>query len=391
MALQDENLRIRGRRAALPARRPRLALLAACLAALPALPAQAASDDFGVQVIHVFRGRHEGGILPQGALVQAEDGNLWGATREGGKAEDGAIFKIGMDGRYDITTKMPLLVGREPVGDLVDVAGTLYGVATQGGDHDDGSIFQVREGKVALVHSFDSTGWGGHPVGGLLHAGNGLLYGVLPEDGDKPAQVYRLDPATLAWSPLAILPDDCAGYGSRLVQGADGDLYGVATSRSASCVWRVTLRGVFKALHHYRKGTGLEGLLAGSDGNLYGTMTGGGKPGSGMCGAIFRITLAGVSTNLHEFACDATGYPLPGIAQGPDGALYGSAYHQADDGTVSYTAWSLASDGSTFTELPMSLLDGQGMNTPILASDGALYATAPGGRYGQGTIVRITP
>src|ERR1017187_6874710 len=74
-----------------------------------------------------------------------------------------------------------------------------------------------------------------------------------------------------------------------------------------------------------------DGLVQGSDGNLYGTTFQGGTTnqntyfGTGY-GTVFRIGLDGVYTNLYSFS----GYPsdgeLPfaGLVQGSDGNFYGT-------------------------------------------------------------------
>ena len=63
-------------------------------------------------------------------------------------------------------------------------------------------------------------------------------------------------------------------------------------------------------------GTVTASLVAGSDGNFYGTTTHGGPEGSG---TIFRVTPAGVLTTLVADQAN----PAAGVVAGPDGLLYG--------------------------------------------------------------------
>jgi uncharacterized repeat protein (TIGR03803 family) len=63
------------------------------------------------------------------------------------------------------------------------------------------------------------------------------------------------------------------------------------------------------------------GLIQGTDGNLYGTTTGGPYG----YGAIFRIDTNGSTfTTLHSFAGSDGAEPFAGLIQGTDGNLYGT-------------------------------------------------------------------
>src|SRR5438132_7293280 len=62
-------------------------------------------------------------------------------------------------------------------------------------------------------------------------------------------------------------------------------------------------------------------LAQGRDGNLYGTAVSGGANGRG---AIFKITLSGTITDLHDFNITDGSGPQGGLSLGLDGNLYGS-------------------------------------------------------------------
>ena len=72
-----------------------------------------------------------------------------------------------------------------------------------------------------------------------------------------------------------------------LVEGTDGSLYGT-TYRGL--IYKITPSGTFTALHS--GGNMRVGLTLGTDGNFYGTSTGG----------VFRITPGGTFTELYNFA-----------------------------------------------------------------------------------------
>ena len=71
-------------------------------------------------------------------------------------------------------------------------------------------------------------------------------------------------------------------------------------------------------------------LVQGSDGNLYGTTSGGGaytnQYGQGY-GAVFQISTNGAFTSLYSFRGGEDGFnPQAGLVQGSDGAFYGTTY-----------------------------------------------------------------
>jgi uncharacterized repeat protein (TIGR03803 family) len=79
-------------------------------------------------------------------------------------------------------------------------------------------------------------------------------------------------------------------------------------------------------------------LLQASDGNFYGTTFDGGDDGSGCVqgcdGTVFKITAQGQLTLLHTFVGGGTNPPYQdgrnpwgGLAEGPDGALYGTTFN----------------------------------------------------------------
>jgi uncharacterized repeat protein (TIGR03803 family) len=68
-------------------------------------------------------------------------------------------------------------------------------------------------------------------------------------------------------------------------------------------------------------------LIQGTDGNLYG-ITSAGAANSG--GTVFKITLEGTLTTLHSFCaqafCADGQEPLAGLVQASDGNFYGTTY-----------------------------------------------------------------
>jgi hypothetical protein len=126
-----------------------------------------------------------------------------------------------------------------------------------------------------------------------------------------------------------------------LVDGTDGFLYGVNSAggptSSSSGTIKVSKTGSgFQVVEQFcfscTTGSAPNSLVAGTDGNLYGTTGYGGffSNSSGFCqnlgcGVLFKLTPPGTYTVLHQFNC-TTDVSLPiGVIQASDGNLYGAA------------------------------------------------------------------
>jgi uncharacterized repeat protein (TIGR03803 family) len=206
---------------------------------------------------------------------------------------------------------------------------------------------------------------------------------------------------------------DGTGPYASLVQGTDGNLYGITNGGGTNgygTVFRVTPVGVLTTLYSFCAqpncidgGLPYGGLVLGTDGNLYGTTyLGGGldkdcgyrHPGG--CGTVFKITLGGVLTTLHRFA----GYPTDGdaptdaLVQGTDGNFYGTA---AGGAYALGTVFEITPEG-TLTTL-YNFDDGADPYGGLVqAADGSLYGTTYyggqnncfGSILGCGTVFKIT-
>jgi uncharacterized repeat protein (TIGR03803 family) len=229
------------------------------------------------------------GFFPKGKLVQAQDGNFYGATSSGGAAagSGGTIFKITPAGvlttlfSFDSDGNGQFPNGETPLGTLVQGADSfLYGSTALGGKHSAGTVFKIsRSGNFRLLHSFCS------------------LQGCA--DGSSPTS---------------------------LTVGVDGNLYGATVSggrASSGTIFRITTRGVLTTIHSLngKSDSGSpNSLLQASDGNFYATTDIG---PTGLLGTIFRVTPSGVFTTLHDFSSPPDADPMGSLVQASDGNLYG--------------------------------------------------------------------
>jgi uncharacterized repeat protein (TIGR03803 family) len=110
------------------------------------------------------------GATPQAALTVGSDGSLYGTTSLGGANNAGTVFKITTGGAlttlfsFNGTTN-----GSTPLGALVQAGnGNLYGTTLAGGANNDGTVFEITcGGSLTTLHSFNGTD-GVSPQGDLV-------------------------------------------------------------------------------------------------------------------------------------------------------------------------------------------------------------------------------
>ena len=188
----------------------------------------------------------------------------------------------------------------------------------------------------------------------LLQGSDGNFYGnaQMSSEGesDTGGTVFSLTPA----GKLTVLhaftqgANNTFANGSNpglLVEGSDGKLYGSTIygginggqgSIGDGVLFRLNKDGSgFQVIHRFcsetncTDGVGTTALLAGADGNLYGTTFGGGTgscSGSG-CGTIFKITPpSGAYEVVFNFPNETTdGYEPTNLIVGPNRSLYGNS------------------------------------------------------------------
>jgi uncharacterized repeat protein (TIGR03803 family) len=179
------------------------------------------------------------GQYPYGGLIQATNGNFYGTTTLGGFNFRGTVFEITPGGTLTtfhlFCSQSNCTDGYEPVGALLQAAdGNFYGATEFGGSYGDyGTIFQITSsGKLTTLHSFDNTdGW--LPAGGLVQASDGNFYGTALYGGAWGAgAVFEITPSGTMTTLHSFIgpPVDGQYPGSSLVQGTNGDLYGTTES-----------------------------------------------------------------------------------------------------------------------------------------------------------------
>ncbi|HTB11678.1 MAG TPA: choice-of-anchor tandem repeat GloVer-containing protein [Bryobacteraceae bacterium] len=135
------------------------------------------------------------------------------------------------------------------------------------------------------------------------------------------------------------------------------------------------------------------GLVQGSDGNFYGTTSGGGLPVGPAAGTVFSITPGGSLTTLYTFTGTAGIVPATGLVQGTDGNFYGGASSEGQYGVGTVFRITPTGTLTTIYNFGGIATDGFGLASAMVqGDDGNFYGTTPGGGLNNiGTVFKITP
>ena len=178
-----------------------------------------------------------------------------------------------------------------------------------------------------------------------------------------------------------------------------GNLYGTTNAGGASgygVVFKITKSGVQSVLYSFVGGTDGEfpegGLIRDKVGNLYGTTTAGG--GTENAGTVFMVSAAGVEQVLYTFPGGTNGAtPQAGLAIDAEGNLYGTTTAGGANGNG--IVFKLTKKGTQWTETVLYTFgtgtDGAIPVAGVILRGTSLYGTtSAGGAYGYGTIFQLT-
>jgi uncharacterized repeat protein (TIGR03803 family) len=276
-------------------------------------------------------------------LVQATDGNFYGTTFGGGTNGDGTVFKITPSGTltmlYSFCAQANCTDGEGPIPVLVQATdGNFYGATANGGANNDGTVFKITpSGALTTLHSFD-FGTDGQLPEGLAQGTDGNFYGTTNRGGDgDDGTVFKITPSGTLTTLHNFQGADGDEPDAGLVQGTDGNFYGTTAQGGANndgTVFKITPTGTLKTLHSFDGTDGslpAAALIQATDGNLYGTTVAGGTDGT-----LFKITPSGKLTTLHDFDGTDGISPEAALVQGTNGKFYGTAPFGgiSSDGTV---------------------------------------------------------
>lgn len=281
---------------------------------------------------------YSNGANPRGRLCKASNGLFYGLTSSGGSSSGGVLFSFDPNSNtFTLRQTFNSTLGTVPLGTLVEVSGKLYGVCSSGGITDGGTIFEYTIASNTLVNKVDLslTAAGTIPQNGLFKASNGKLYGNTSAAGANGLGTffeYTPGSTTVTKRKDFSVADGSQPLGD-VVQANNGLLYGTTSLNGSNGKGTIfsfnTTSNTFTTLYHFN---GLEGatpggdLLQASNGKLYGAFK---EEGQGMSGGLFSWTIGSDTyTEEYDFNIPPTTtegkYPDCSLVQGSNGLLYGT-------------------------------------------------------------------
>jgi uncharacterized repeat protein (TIGR03803 family) len=256
-------------------------------------------------VLHWFGGGVDG-CGPAGAPIFDHMGNLYGATVFGGpQGGDGTVYELVRSGS-SYTEEILYSFGAGGNGALpsaglaFDSVGSLYGVTAGGGQY--GNVFKLTNSgsgwTESVLYDFTNGNDGGDPATALILDGSGNLYGTTETGGVGGGTVFKLTAGSWTYSVLVSLTGAGGPQGGELTMDASGNIYGTTYGDGAhnlGSVFSLTPSDgsyTYTDLHDFTGGSDgrnpLGGVTLDSNGNLYGTASGGGTHGDGVIWEVTR-------------------------------------------------------------------------------------------------------
>lgn len=342
-------------------------------------------------VLHSFAGGLDG-RRPWCGLVRTAEQTFRGITTEGGLHGKGTIFEITAQGALaTIFHFSPSSDGAGGAGAMVELEdGNLYGATREGGPFGRGTIFRLTpEGELTTLYNFQGKEDRGYP-GRLVLGPDGFLYGVTHWAAGY-ATLFKISP-TGTFTTVHSYTSEQENLTGDLVLGSDGNFYTTIALGGAShegAIVKVTPAGELTVVHNFMQATdGAEPyctLVQDSNGFLYGETS---IRGANDNGTIFRCSPAGDFAVLHHFTAPE-GRPLGDMVLGSDGSIYGVTM----GGGVYFSGivFRLAPNGA-FTVLH-DFEQGLGVygTTLMIASDDTLYGASASGENGAGYLFQVAP
>jgi uncharacterized repeat protein (TIGR03803 family) len=192
------------------------------------------TDGTGFRSLYTLSNSGLEGTGPQAAMIQGRDGFLYGTTSFGSIHNLGTVFKIKTDGT-GFRSLYSFIESNERYPRVAVVQGQdgfLYGTTFGGGTHKVGTVFRMKTDGTDFrsLYSFsDRDGTG--PQSALIQGRDGLLYGTTSIGGaHKVGTVFRIKTDGTGFRSLYSFSDrDGTGPQSALIQGRDGLLYGTTS------------------------------------------------------------------------------------------------------------------------------------------------------------------
>jgi len=350
-------------------------------------------------VKHHFDGSLNGGA-PNGTLMLASNGKLYGTTTLGGTNDEGIIFE------YDPVTEIfvkKIDVDKTVIGnncyELMQADNdTIYGLSINGGANDKGAFFNydISSNLCTKIIDFDGTNLGAEPKNVMMQFSNGKLYGMAYGGGTNGyGTIYEYDPTTQIFTKKHdFILDDGTNPLASFVMTSTGKVFCLIYRGGISgggCIseYNPTTNIYTRLIDFGASDDGKEpygSLVLGDNNKLYGITNSGGINNAGV---IFEFD---PKTNIYskkiDFA-DNNGYSETGFMQADNGKFYGlSSEGGANSNGVLYEYDPVANTLTNKYDFYSASFDAaEPYGYLIQATNGKLYGTSnSGGTNGDGTI-----
>ncbi len=390
------------------------------------------------------------GAIPRAGLIADANGDLFGTTTTGGANDDGTVYEIQNTGTAaaPVYASAPTSLvsfngsnGQYPGEGLLiaDANGDLFGTTQNGGANNDGTVFEIQNTGTAAAPVYASTpatlvsfngSNGAIPRAGLTLDANCDLFGTTEQGGANgdgtvfeiqntgtvAAPVYTSAPTTLVsfngsngTAPEAGLIADANGdlFGTTLEGGANGDgtVFEIQNTGTAAAPVYASAPATLVSFNGSNGQHPNAGLMAGANGDLFGTTENG---GANLDGTVFEIQNTGTAaapvyaiapTTLVSFNGSNGAFPLAWLIADAKGDLFGTTDNGGanNDGTVFEIQNIGTVAAPVYASAPTTLVSFNGSNGAapyaglIAGANGDLFGTTEsGGANGDGTVFEIT-
>ncbi len=267
-----------------------------------------------------------------------------------------------------------------------------------------GVVVPAQAQTLTVLYNFqgsNQTNDGAYPLG-LVQGTDGNLYGVTAAGGDTfdSGIFYKISTSgnekTLCNFYDVGACRDSQAPSANLAVGSNGSFYGVDLDGQ---MIRLNTHGKLKVLYTNANAIPRAALVLASNGDFYGTTVNGGANGQGN---VFKITAAGKLATIYSFCsviqngiCMDGAQPNLALVQGSDGNLYGTTSIGGNDGVNDGygTIFKITPTGTLTTIYNFPGFT-QSSSALIQGADGNFYGTTStggSGKYGAGgTFFTVT-
>jgi uncharacterized repeat protein (TIGR03803 family) len=346
------------------------------------------------------------GTTTESALVQASNGDFYGTNNVYGANGAGTIFKITPGGKLTTlhafcstrTQNNYCADGEPPYSALVEGNdGNLYGTTTFGGDNNEGTIFSITlSGKFTTLHNVgDSGDLGENPRAALVVGADGNFYGTTALGGVSTycagncGTFFKMTPGgtlTTLYSFCSL--QNCADGAApqTLILAGDGNFYGMTGSGgtdSYGTLFQITPTGGLTTLHSFDGTDGVVTygsypgpiLIQATSGTFYGTTVEGGAGWPNQCNGC-NGTAFSLAMGLSPFVKTLPASGKVGVAVKILGTNLKGATMVTFNGTPA--VFKVVSGGSEITT-----------KVPVGATTGLVQVTTPAGTLSSNVFFQV--